>query len=242
MLKNMGLEKNTILVFLSEQGIAMPRSKWAIYEYGNRSLCLMSWPNKIKARETDAIAQYCDIVPTFIDMAGGDPKNAKLDGISLKSVMLEGKNKHRKFGYLSNSHPFYQRAIIRDDLKLIWSPQQDAEHIWKNFTSPGKFFSNAWREWLEAAKNNKSALKKVNRVIHPKEFELYKIKNDIWEKTDLASSPENASIVKELFQEMKEFMISMGEPEEPEFPESKNNKKKKGGKKDRRKDRRKKKR
>ena len=38
LMKKMDLEKDTILIFLSEQGIAMPRGKWSPYEHGSRAL------------------------------------------------------------------------------------------------------------------------------------------------------------------------------------------------------------
>ena len=43
LMKKMDLEKDTILIFLSEQGIAMPRGKWSPYEHGSRALCLAHW-------------------------------------------------------------------------------------------------------------------------------------------------------------------------------------------------------
>lgn len=71
LMKKMDLEKDTILIFLSEQGIAMPRGKWSPYEHGSRAICLAQWKGKILSRKTDALAMYCDIVPTLIDFAGG---------------------------------------------------------------------------------------------------------------------------------------------------------------------------
>ena len=34
LLDEMKLNDNTVLIFLSEQGTAMPNGKWSIYEYG----------------------------------------------------------------------------------------------------------------------------------------------------------------------------------------------------------------
>ena len=39
-----------------------------------RSSLLASWPSGIAPRRTKALGQYCDIVPTLIDLAGGEPR------------------------------------------------------------------------------------------------------------------------------------------------------------------------
>ena len=139
LMKKMDLEKDTILIFLSEQGIAMPRGKWSPYEHGSRAICLAQWKGKILSRKTDALAMYCDIVPTLIDFAGG--KNPGLDGKSLRKLWTSEKiNNHRKEILISNVHPFWQKAIVTDSYKLIWTGHPEREHIFSNFTSKSKFF------------------------------------------------------------------------------------------------------
>ena len=48
LLDDMKLTDNTVLIFLSEQGTALPNGKWSIYDYGNKALCLVRWPGKFK--------------------------------------------------------------------------------------------------------------------------------------------------------------------------------------------------
>ena len=62
LMKKMDLEKDTILIFLSEQGIAMPRGKWSPYEHGSRALCLAQWKERILPRETSALAMYLSLI------------------------------------------------------------------------------------------------------------------------------------------------------------------------------------
>ncbi|HUV64817.1 MAG TPA: sulfatase-like hydrolase/transferase, partial [Sedimentisphaerales bacterium] len=60
LLDDMKLAENTVLIFLSEQGTAMPKGKWSPYDYGTKALCLVRWPGKFKpAAVTDAVAMYC---------------------------------------------------------------------------------------------------------------------------------------------------------------------------------------
>ncbi len=210
MMQKMDLEKDTILIFLSEQGIAMPRGKWSPYEHGSRALCLAHWKGRIAPRKTNALAMYCDIVPTLIDFAGGD--DPLLDGISLMSLWTDKSIKdHRKEVLISNVHPFWQKAIVTETYKLIWTGHPEREHIWGNFNSKGKFFAKPWAEWMEKANSNKNAARKVERVLQPKAFELYDVVSDPYETKDLASKASHEQRFKTLHQKLKALMSECGE-------------------------------
>jgi uncharacterized sulfatase len=224
LMKQMDLEKDTILIFLSEQGIAMPRGKWSPYEHGSRAICLAQWKGKILSRKTDALAMYCDIVPTLIDFAGG--KNPSLDGKSLRKLWTSEKiNNHRKEILISNVHPFWQKAIVTATYKLVWTGHPERDHIWRNFNSKGKFFAKPWTEWMEKAKSNESAARKMERVLQPKAFELYNIVNDPYEIKDLSHLPENKKRIVTLKAKLKKLMTDCGESTTPPLETSPKTKK-----------------
>jgi len=105
-LKEAGLDKNTIVMFSSDngphvEGGADPEffnssgpltgRKRDLYEGGIRVPMLARWPEKIAAGTTsDFPSAFWDILPTCADLAGGDCP-AGLDGTSLLPVLL-GKN------------------------------------------------------------------------------------------------------------------------------------------------------
>ena len=224
LMKKMDLEKDTILIFLSEQGIAMPRGKWSPYEHGSRAICLAQWKGKILSRKTDALAMYCDIVPTLIDFAGG--KNPGLDGKSLRKLWTSEKiNNHRKEILISNVHPFWQKAIVTATYKLVWTGHPERDHIWRNFNSKGKFFAKPWTEWMEKAKSNESAARKVKRVLQPKAFELYDVVSDPYETKDLASEASHEKRIKILHDKLKTLMSECGESTTPPQLSDRNKKK-----------------
>ena len=227
LMKKMDLGKDTILIFLSEQGIAMPRGKWSPYEHGSRAICLAQWKGKILSRKTDALAMYCDIVPTLIDFAGG--KNPGLDGKSLRELWTSEKiNNHRKEILISNVHPFWQKAIVTDSYKLIWTGHPEKENIFSNFTSKSKFFSKPWIEWIEKAQNNQRVARKVDHILQPKAFELYNIVNDPYEIKDLSNLPENKKRIVTLKAKLKKLMTDCGESTTPPLETAPKTKKDKG--------------
>lgn len=217
LLEEMQLAEHTVLIFLSEQGMALPRGKWSPYEFGSRSLCLARWPGRILPRTTDAIASYCDILPTLIELAGGEPEPG-LDGLSLYDVWLNNQDAHREAAYISNVHPFAQRAIVTPTHKLIWTARPAEEHICELFHARSKRFSQAWSEWLALAGNagNVDAKTKVARVLHPAAIELYEIDSDPYETINVAR--EHPARVAALLSRLRGLIEESGEPVPAEFP------------------------
>jgi arylsulfatase A len=102
-LKEKNLEKNTIIIFASDNGPhlegggdpdyfdsngALKGYKRDLYEGGIRTPLLVKWPEKIKAGSTsDHISAFWDIMPTLAEIAGAKPVPAN-DGISFLSTLL----------------------------------------------------------------------------------------------------------------------------------------------------------
>ena len=213
MLDEMKLTQDTVLMFLSEQGTAMPRGKWTIYNYGCRALGLVRWPGKIAPRSTNAVAQYCDVVPTLIELGGGTPKG--LDGKSMQQLWLGKTDKHRDHAFLSNTNPVWQRAIVTREYKLIWNPDRNGTYVFKNFLSAGKFFSKPWAEWKSLAKAGGDAKAKVDRLELPDEVELYHIAKDPYELNNLAAKNEHSARAREMLEQLKRYMKDVGDTEGP---------------------------
>ena len=214
LINDMDLTENTVFIFLSEQGTAMPNGKWSIYDYGTKALCLVSWPGKLQAAVTDAVAMYCDIVPTMVDMAGGEAP--AVDGKSFYSVLKGETSVHRDHAFLVHQAGGYaQRAIRTKEYKLIWNPKQDIDYYLEVMMDPqrakSKFFAKTWQEWLSVAKTDSAAQEQVDRVVKHPEFELYNVKNDPWELNNLATNPEYASVVKEMHAQLKADMDKMND-------------------------------
>ncbi|MBF0198148.1 MAG: sulfatase-like hydrolase/transferase [Planctomycetes bacterium] len=240
MANELEITDNTILIVLSEHGIAMPRAKWSVYDKGNRSLGVIYWKGKIEAGRKNAIAQYCDILPTLVDYAGGKVPEG-IDGFSLRPVIEGQSNIHRDFAYLANVHPTRQWAIVQDEWKLVWSPFQEDEHLYSNFTNKSKessqkesyggytkMFAHAWSEWVQTAEEDSSAKAKIQHVLHPKEVELYKIDKDYNESKNLADNPEHSNLIEEMMGKLKSIV---GNPSDTPARSNKKDKKLKKSKK-----------
>jgi arylsulfatase A len=101
-LVKLGLEKNTLFLFFSDNGDApgtatgSPRfrgHKGSVYEGGTRVPAVAWWPGRIKAGTQAAdLSITLDVMPTILSVAGIDPpKERSFDGIDLSPVLFEQK-------------------------------------------------------------------------------------------------------------------------------------------------------
>lgn len=104
-LKDLGLEKDTLVVYTSDNG-ATPKSsqeplrgnKGAYYEGGIREPMVVRWPGVVTPGSTcDVPVVNLDFYPTFLDAAGAKPAAGQvLDGESLVPLLKGGKALQRQ--------------------------------------------------------------------------------------------------------------------------------------------------
>jgi arylsulfatase A len=101
-LVELGLEKNTLFLFFSDNGDARgtatgsPRfrgHKGSVYEGGTRVPAVAWWPGRIKAgTQANDLSITLDVMPTILSVAGIDPPTERsLDGIDLSPVLFDQK-------------------------------------------------------------------------------------------------------------------------------------------------------
>lgn len=97
--KEWGLEKNTLVIFMTDNGhsingiynAGMHGMKGTPYEGGVRTPCFMRWTGALKGGvDVGALTAHLDIFPTFAELAGAKiPEGIKLDGRSLVPLMKD---------------------------------------------------------------------------------------------------------------------------------------------------------
>ncbi len=134
-LKELGLEKNTIVMFTSDNGPHLEGGadpdyfdsngklkgyKRDLYEGGIREPMIAWWPGKIEAGSTnDHISAFWDVMPTIAELVGIEaPKN--IDGISFLPSLLkkEGQNQH-DYLYWEFHEQGGRKALRKGDWKLV---------------------------------------------------------------------------------------------------------------------------
>lgn len=123
-----GMADNTVVVFYSDQGGYFTNEPLrggkmggqALYEGGARVPLLVRWPGVTpKAQNSEQLVLSTDILPTFVDIAGGDPTKLKdLDGQSIVP-MLKGELSERKHVILYRNYEDAYAAVIGQRWKLV---------------------------------------------------------------------------------------------------------------------------
>ncbi|AKQ47673.1 heparan N-sulfatase [Rufibacter radiotolerans] len=215
MLKATGQDKNTMVIFLGEQGPQFPGGKWNLWDHGVKSSMIVRLPGKVKAgTQTNALVQYEDITPTLVALAGGGAVPG-LDGTSFLPV-LEGKTQqHRQYAYGVHNNipegPSYPIRNIQDDrYKLILNLTPAANYHIKYMMNP-KVPNPTWQTWQDRAKEDERAKFLTNRIVHRPAVEFYDTQQDPAELNNLAGNPAYAAKVKELTAELQKWMKQQGD-------------------------------
>jgi arylsulfatase A len=144
-LKVLGLDKNTVVVFASDNGPhreggndpnffnssgGFKGIKRQLTEGGIREPVIVSWPGKIKPQVSDQIGAFWDFMPTFAELAGGQ-KLKSTDGISIVPTLLnKGTQKQHEFLYWEFHEDGGRQAVRMGKWKAI------KENVKKNPNSP----------------------------------------------------------------------------------------------------------
>jgi len=192
MLKKTGQDKNTIFMFLGEQGPQFAGGKWNCWDLGQKSSMIVRWPEQIKPNKvTDAIVQYEDITPTLIDIAGGKPIDS-LDGKSFLPVLKATSKTGRKYAYgIYNNIPegpaYPMRSIRNERYKLVLNLSPEKTYAIKWYNGPGDL--DVWKSWNDKAEVNQEAKFLVNRIKNRPSMEFYDTDKDPYELNNLAKNP-----------------------------------------------------
>lgn len=208
------IRENTFVMVVSEQGNSFPFAKWTCYGNGLQSAMVVRWPGQVaQGSTTDALVEYTDILPTFIEVAGGKPAK-ELDGKSLLPVLRGETNHHKDFVYgevttrgIINGTDSYPIRTVRDDrYRLIWNLNPEAKY------TNALTRSEAFQSMVAKAKSGDArAQELVNRYHFRPEIELYDCQDDPLEMENLAENPEYMETIRRLKQMLQQWMDAQGD-------------------------------
>ncbi len=218
--KRTGKMDNTIIIFTSEQGSGtIPFAKWTCYDAGLKTAFIIKYPGKVKkATRSNALIQYVDIVPTLVDIAGGDPakintgvKDANghtgFDGKSFKNILLHKSTELRDvvFGVQTT------RGIINGSESYPVRSARNKKYLYIHNLQPNNTFQNVlinsplFKSWM------KKDSARANLYMHRPEEELYDITKDPYNLVNLASDPSLKGVKEQLKGKLASFMKQQGD-------------------------------
>jgi len=207
------IKDNSVVVYLSEQGNSHPFAKWTCYDVGVHSACIVRWPKIIRPNSvSDAIVEYVDIVPTFLEMAEAKPQG-ELDGKSFVPVLKGEQDTHKEYtfslqttrGIYHGSEYYGIRSVA--DKRYRYIVNLTPEATFKNTEVIKPFF----KKWKEAGENDERARWITNRYQKRPAIELYDVENDRYCLNNLAEVAEYKTVIDRMDKVLHQWMDYCGD-------------------------------
>lgn len=232
---------DTLILYISDHGIAMPGAKTTLYEGGMHSPCIVRNPyNEQRGIATDAMISWVDLAPTILDFAGALDKksgNAKR-GIVAKIAKAPADTQQTRATKRGTFHGRSFLAILDQrspggwdevyashtfhEIQMYYPMRVVRERQYKLIWNiahplPFPFASDLWAAptWQAQYKLGMDApygAKTVGSYIHRPEFELYDLEADPHEGNNLANDPKFADKLAKLKEKLKQFQRRTNDP------------------------------
>jgi N-sulfoglucosamine sulfohydrolase len=117
-----GIEEETMVIFMSDNGRPFPRDKTTVYDSGIKTPFIVRWPAKVKAGSvTKSLVSAIDLAPTFLTMAGLKVEES-FQGTSLLPILDDPKAVVREVIVAEQNWHDYEahvRAVRAEEFKYI---------------------------------------------------------------------------------------------------------------------------
>jgi N-sulfoglucosamine sulfohydrolase len=214
LLKKHQLEQDTLVMVVSEQGNSFPFAKWTCYDSGLQSAMVVRWPGRIQAGVvSDALVEYVDVCPTFVDLAGEKEVDG-LDGKSFLPVLMGESKTHKEFvygimttrGIINGSDAYAIRSVRNGNYKLIKNLNFDSKFT--NACSKSDYFKSMVNK---ANEGDPKAKRFVNAYHYRPAIEFFDIQSDPLELNNLASDPAYQLEITRLSEQLENWMSAQGD-------------------------------
>jgi arylsulfatase A-like enzyme len=188
-LEEQGIEHNTLVLFISDNGRPFPRDKTTLYDGGIKTPWILHWPGAIPERKVcNALVSAVDIAPTMLD-AARLPVPPSFEGNSVMGLIKDPAGLHHRFVYAEDHwHDYedYSRAVRSQRFKYIRNYYADLNNM------PGADIVRSPTYVLMKQQWENGSLKPEATAcfIAPRpEEELYDLAGDPFELHNLAADP-----------------------------------------------------
>jgi N-sulfoglucosamine sulfohydrolase len=213
-LKESGLDENTLVMFLSDNGISQPFAKSNCYLTSTRTPWLIRWPGKVKAGHVDEthFISGIDFMPTVLEAAGLKPVEGA-DGRSFLPLLLGQEAPDRDdvvtvYHETSGKNRYEMRCMQDAQFGYIYNGWSDGKMQYKSEAMSGLTF----RAMQSAATTQRAIDTRVKMLVYRAPEELYDLEADPNALKNLASDPQHADRLKQMREKLAQWMEKTGDP------------------------------
>jgi N-sulfoglucosamine sulfohydrolase len=203
---------DTLVIFLSDNGIPFPGAKTTLYDAGVHLPLIVRAPSqKSKGVVNDAMASWTDIAPTILDWAGVKPA-AAMGGKSLLPILEKEDAKDREVVF--GSHQFHEitmyypmRMVRTRTHKLIVNLAHPLP-----FPSASDLYNSG--TWQGILNRNDTMVGRRSREAfeHRPREEMFDLAKDPDELKNVAADPAYADTLKELKARLHDWQVATKDP------------------------------
>ena len=209
-----GVEEDTMVIFLSDNGMAFPFAKTNCYLHSTRTPWIVRGPGIVEQSTVDAehLISGIDLMPTVLDVAGVDMPSG-IDGRSFLPLLRGEKQGGRErvftqFHQTAGRRNYPMRCVQTKQFGYIFNPWSNGERVFLNESQAGRTM-NAMKA---AAENTEEIADRVELFLHRVPEELYDLQNDPDALHNRIDEPEYASELQRLRSALERWMEETDDP------------------------------
>lgn len=213
-LKNAGKLQNTIVFYISDNGMAFPGAKTTVYEPGIQLPCIIKDPTKKgnNGGVNNARISWVDLTPTILDMANVDYNAEEFHGKSFDKIIDQ--KEVTGWDDIYASHTFHEitmyypmRVAIEKNYKLIWNIAWQLDYPFASDLWASSTWQSVYRK-----KEKYYGKKTVEDYLKHAEFELFDLEKDPDEVNNLANNNAYQEVLEHMKAKLKNFQKTTRDP------------------------------
>jgi N-sulfoglucosamine sulfohydrolase len=212
-LEESGLADSTLIVFMTDNGIAVPFAKCNTYFHSTHTPMILRFPGLTQAgqRDTTNFVSGIDLMPTFLDFLKISEPD-KQDGQSFLPLLKGEKQIGRDLVYTQidmdiKENPVPMRCIQNKKFGYIYNPFSDGNH-WYSNNNEGQ----SMRAMEQAAKNDPAVAARVQLFRYRVPEEFYDLEKDPNCLNNLIKDPKYRSEVVKMKKNLEDKMFASTDP------------------------------
>jgi len=209
-----GAADNTVVLFLSDHGMALPFAKTNVYYHSTRTPWIVRWPGTVKPDSVDDrhFISGIDMMPTLLDVASVDSPDG-MDGFSFKPLLLGQRQDGREmvftqFHQTAGRNRYPMRAVEDARFRYIYNPWSDGRRVFRNESQSGR----SMRAMVAAGKDDQDIAARCQLFLSRVPEEFYDLQNDPDALNNLIDDPRCQAEIERLRQALAEWMKRTDDP------------------------------
>lgn len=175
-----GAADGTLVMFLSDHGMAFPFAKTQLYHYSTWTPLIFRWPGVIRKDSVDTrhMVSAIDILPTLLEAVGA-PIPAGVEGRSFLPLLTGGEQAQRDTVFKQhienaggNRAPM--RAAQSSRFLYVFNPWSDGKRVMES----ASFHTGTYARLVELAADDETLARRMSLLQHRVLEEFYDIEND----------------------------------------------------------------